>query len=158
MSAQYGGWVGTSQPSCNSFCLVMKETCVLCYSDGRLCFLLTNSGHFSSGAAFSWPTCWNELFGFLGRAHNEGLCSNLIISTSSLGEDWHLVWLVVIHFAWPMISSIPHYCTVSTFHHLSQFVLKTEHFCYVSVEDPMWKYGQEDCSCLTYVEPKHQSD
>ena len=30
VSGAYGGWMRTSQPSCNSFCLVMKETCSLC--------------------------------------------------------------------------------------------------------------------------------
>ena len=53
------------------------------------------------------------------------------------------MWLVVVHFSCPMISSVPHYCTVFTFHWLSQFVLKTERFRYVSVENHMWKYGQE---------------
>ena len=40
----------------------------------------------------------------------------------------------------------------------SQFVLKTERFHYVSVENPMRKYGQEGFFRLTYVERKHQSD
>ena len=34
-----------------------------------------------------------------------------------------------------------------------QFVLKTEHFHYVSVETRMWKYGQERFFRLTYVNP-----
>ena len=164
MPGECDGWIRTFKPHCNSLCLVIKEMCGL----GLFCwevtyFLFTHSEAFPqvllSIVLTGSSTCWNELFGFLERAHNEEICSNLTIYTkSSLGEDWHLVWLVVIHFAWPTISSIPHYCTVSTFHHPSPFVLKTEHFCYVSVENPMWKYGQEDFSCLTYVEPKHQSD
>ena len=76
----------------------------------------------------------------------------------SLDEDQTLVWLLVVHFTCPMISSIPHYCTVSTFHRPSQFVLKTECFHYVSVENCMWKYGQEGFFRLTYVETKHQSN
>ena len=46
-------------------------------------------------------------------------------------EDRSVVWLVVVHFSCPMISSIPHYCQVSTFHRPSQFVLKTECFHYM---------------------------
>ena len=51
-------------------------------------------------------------------AHNRGLPSNPTIYTTSpsLDEDRSLVWLMVVHFTCPMISSIPHCCTVSTFH------------------------------------------
>ena len=93
------------------------------------------------------------LFHFPEGAHNRGLPSNPTIYTTSptLDEDQPLVWLVVVHFICPMISSIPHCCTVSTFHRLSQFVLKTECFHYVSVENRMWKYGQEGFFCLMYV-------
>ena len=99
-----------------------------------MCFLLTNSGCFSLSAAFSWSN-WEqyllESFAFPDGAHNRGLPSNPTIYTStSLDEDWPLVWLVVVHFPCPPISSVPHYCTVSTFHRLSQFVLKTERFHY----------------------------
>ena len=75
-----------------------------------------------------------------------------------MDEERLLVWLVVVHFTCPTISSIPHYRRVSTFHHPSQVVLKMECFRYVSVENIMRKYGQEGFSRLTYVEPKHQSD
>ena len=73
------------------------------------------------------------------------------------------MWLVVVHFTCPMISSIPHYCTEPLFHHLSQFVLKMEHFRYVQVDNHMWKYGQErfwGCFffCLTSLESKYQSN
>ena len=68
------------------------------------------------------------------------------------------MWLVVVHFACPVISSIPHCCAVSTFHHPSQSVLKMEHFPYVSVENHMWKCGQEGFFHLTYGERKHQSN
>ena len=111
-------------------------------------FLLTNSGRFSSSAAFSWFN-WEQyllelIFWFLEGAHGRGLCSSPTIYTSpSLGEDRPLLWLMAVHFACPTISSIPHYCTVSTFHHLSQFVSKMERFCYVSVENCMRKYSQE---------------
>ena len=54
------------------------------------------------------------------------------------------------------ISSIPHYCTVSTFHHLSQFVLKAKRLHYILVQNHMQKYGQE--GFFTSMKPKHQSD
>ena len=98
-----------------------------------MCFLLTSPGHVLWSAAFSWSNweqCLLELTGILEGAHNRGLLSNPTIYTTSpsLHEDWPLVWLVVVHFACPTISSVPHYCTVSTFHRLSQLVLKTECF------------------------------
>ena len=74
--------------------------------------------------------------------------------TPSLVEDWPLMQLVAVHLTLPMISSVPHYCTVSTFHCPSQFVFKKECFYYVSEENDMWKYGQEGLFRLTYVEPK----
>ena len=101
------------------------------------------------------------LVGFSERTHNRELPSNSTThaTSPSLDEDWPLVWLVV-HFACPTISSIPHYCTVSTSHHNHHLVLKTEQFCFS--RDNMWKYCQAVflffCFCLTYVEPKHQSD
>ena len=75
-------------------------------------------------------TCWNQLFGFPEGAHNRGLAFNSTVDTTSpfLDEDWTSTWLVVVHFACPMISSVPHYCTVFTFRYPSQFVLKMEHF------------------------------
>ena len=60
MSDENGGWVRTSQPSCNSFYLVIKETCGLALSWWKIThFLLTNSGRFSSSAAFSW-SYWEQ--------------------------------------------------------------------------------------------------
>ena len=96
----------------------------------------------------------------VGESCNRGLPSNPTIYTTSppLDEDQPLVPLVVVHFACPTISSVPHCCTVCTFHCPSQFVLKTERFHYVSVENRMQKYGQEGFFHLTYVEPKHQSN
>ena len=64
MSGEYSRWIRTSQPSCNSFCLVVKETCSLGLSWCKILhFLLTNSGHFrwvllSVGLTGS-STCWN---------------------------------------------------------------------------------------------------
>ena len=52
------------------------------------------------------------------------------------------MWLMVLYLTFPMISSISHYSSMSTFHHLSQFVLKVECLHYVSVENRMQKYGQ----------------
>ena len=127
-------------------------------------FLLTNSIRFSLTATFSWSN-WEQyllelILWFLEGAHNRGHPSNPTIYTTSpsLDEDRPLLWLVVVHFACPTISSVPHCYTVSTFHHPSQFVLKTECFHYVSVENHMRKHAQEEFFCLTYVEPKHQSD
>ena len=77
-------------------------------------FLSTVSGCFSLSTAFSWSN-WEqyflELIGFLEGAHNRGLPFNPTIYTTSLSlnEDWPLVWLTVVHFACPMISSIPYY-------------------------------------------------
>ena len=40
MSGEYSGWIRTSQPRCNSFCLVIKETCSLALSWWKImCFL-----------------------------------------------------------------------------------------------------------------------
>ena len=110
-----------------------------CYRNTRscvilmyMCFLLTNSGRFLLSAAFSWSN-WEQyllelIVWFSEGVHNRGLPSNPTIYTTSLSlnRDLSLVLLVVVHFTWPTIFSILHYCTVSTFHHLSQFVLKME--------------------------------
>ena len=50
LSGEYGVWIKTSEPSCNSCCLVSKETCSLTLFLW-MCFLLTNSGCFSWSAA-----------------------------------------------------------------------------------------------------------
>ena len=128
-----------------------------------MCFLLTNSRRFLSDA-FSWSN-WEqyllELIVWFSRgAHNRGLPSNPTIYTTSpsLDEDRPLVWLVIVHFACPTISSVPHCCTVHTFHSTPQFILKPECFHYFLVENRMRKYGQEGFFHLTYVEPKHQSN
>ena len=85
-------------------------------------FLLTNSGCFSSSAAFSWSN-WEQyllelIVWFSGGAHDRELLSDPTIHTTSpsLNVNQPLVWLVVVHFTCPMISSVPHYSTVSNFH------------------------------------------
>ena len=115
-----------------------KKHAVLHYPDGRLwvfCWLILDAFRrvLLSVGVIGSSTCWNELFGFAEGAHSRGLPSNPTIYTTSpsLDEDWPLVWLVAVHFACPTVSSIPHYCTVSTFHRPSQFVLKMERFRYV---------------------------
>ena len=71
-------------------------------------FLLTNSGCFSSSAAFSWSN-WEQhlldLLGFPEGVHNRELPSNPTIYTRSpsLDEDRSLMWLVPVHFACPVI-------------------------------------------------------
>ena len=65
MSGEYSRWIRSSQPICNSFCLVIQETCGLVLSWWRImCFLLTNSGCFSSSAAFSWSNWEHYLLEF----------------------------------------------------------------------------------------------
>ena len=73
------------------------------------------------------------MFGFPEGALNRGLPSRPTMYTAPppLDGEWPLVWLMVVRFACPVISSISHYCKVSTIHWLLQFILKTEHFCYV---------------------------
>ena len=136
-----------------------KKYVVLHYPDGRLCFLLTNSGCFWLSAAFSWSnmssTCWNWFFGFPEESHNRGLLSNPTIHTS-LDEDWPLV--VVVHFAHPTISSILCYCIASTVH--QNLFLKTVFSLHFSRElhAQVWSSFFFFFFCLTYVELKHQSD
>ena len=55
MSDEYGEWIRTSQPSCSSFGLVIKEMFGLELSWWKImCFLLTNSRRFSLSDALSW--------------------------------------------------------------------------------------------------------
>ena len=137
MSGNYGGWIRTSQPSCNSLWLVIRKHAVLYYSCGRLsifCWLIPEAFHWVllSVGLIGSSTCWNQSFGFPEEAHNRGLSSNPTINTTSpsLVEDQTLVWMLVVHFACSTISFAPRYCKVSTFHHLSQFVFKLERFCF----------------------------
>ena len=144
----------------NSFCLVIKETCRLALSWWKIMrFLLTNSGRFSSSAAFSgsnWEQYLSELFGFPEGAH--------IIEDSHIHNITFPGWRPAFGVVGGGSFQLPRSLFLSIllysihFHRLSQFVLKTECFHYVSVENRMWKYGQEGFFRLTYVEPKHQSD
>ena len=55
VTGEYSEWIRTSQPSYNSFCLVVRETCGLVLSWWKImCFLLTNSRRFSLSDALSW--------------------------------------------------------------------------------------------------------
>ena len=54
------------------------------------------------------------------------LQSSIHTVSPPLGEGWSVVRLLRGHFTCPMISSIPHSCTLSTFHLPSQFILKTK--------------------------------
>ena len=149
MFGEYGRWVRTSQQSCNSFCLVIKETCSLAVSWWKIMhFLLTNSRCFLS-SAFSCSKRKQyllELIGFPEGAHSRGLPSNPTTYTTSplLDEDQRSLW-----FSWwwfislaPWSLPFQNYCTVSTFHCPSQLALKIELFHFFSVENHMWKYSQ----------------
>lgn len=116
------------------FLLVIKEMCCVVFSNGRLktfcwiipstfCCMMPSAGSIGSNACF-------EYCDFPEEAHNRGLLSNLTIYTVSLSldEDQSLMWLVVGLFACPTISSIPHYWSVTTFHHPSEFVFKNGAF------------------------------
>ena len=117
ISGEYGGWIRTSQTSSHSFCLVITHRRNM-RSDlswwKRVSFLLISSGCSSHRAAFSWSNreeCLLEVTLWSSRwSHNRGLPSTPSIHTSP-----SLVWLVVVRFTCPQISSV-HYCTVS-FHH-----------------------------------------
>ena len=82
---------------------------ILCYPDGRLCFLLTNSRKLLSIAAFSWSDWeWYLLeliFDFLEGARNRGFTSNHPICTTSpsLDESQSLIRLMVFHFVCPSL-------------------------------------------------------
>ena len=73
----------------------------------------------------------------------------------------------MVHFTCPTISSVPHYCTVSTFYRPSQLFLKQKTECFL-----MNVYLNNVSLCLSreshveihsrvflsYVGPKHQRD
>ena len=126
-------WIRTSQTNYNGFCLVIKEACIFHYPNGRLyvfCWLITGDFHLASLetvlSGINYLVFWKEL-----------------IIEDSLH---HLLWMKVglWYGWWWVISLAPQspvllYCKVSTFHHLSQFIFKMQHFHYVSVENHMWK-------------------
>ena len=144
-----------------------KKQVVLHYPEGGLCvscWLILDASLpvLLSGGLIGSSTCWICLV-----FQKELIIENslpippytqdhlLWMKTSLLG------WLVLVHFAYPLFSSIPHYCTVFTFHCPSQFILKMEHCHYILVKTHMWKFSQGGFFvfvCLTYMEPKHQSD
>ena len=138
MSGEYGVWIRTSQPNCNGFFLIIKEACILHYPDGRLyvfCWLITG--------AFQLASLETVLIGI-----NYEFWKELIIE----GSLHHIIWMKVgLWYGWWWVislapqSPVPLYCKVSAFHHLSQFILKMQHFHYVLVENHMWKWGQEGC-------------
>ena len=60
VSGEYGGGIRTSQPSCNSFCLGIRETCSLALPWWKIMRgLLIHFRHFLSSAAFSWSN-WEQ--------------------------------------------------------------------------------------------------
>ena len=135
MTQQYHSWAYTPRKS------DLKET------RAPQC----SSQHYSPRS----PCRWATVRGVTESDTTEWLAlslSNTITYTPSppLDEEWPLVWLVVIHFTCLKISFIPHYCTVSTFHHSSQFVLKTESFHYRFACRNVIK----KVFLPTYVEPK----
>ena len=111
-----------------------KKHVVLCYPDGRLCIFCwlipdTFPWLLLSVGLIRRSTYWNCLVFQKELIIEDSLPTPPYKQTSpSLDEDWTLVWLVVVHFTCSMISSVPHYITVSTFHHLSKFTVKVECF------------------------------
>ena len=150
-SGEIPGWLGTSQPSCNNFCLVIRETCGLVQAwEEMMPFLLTSSGCFSLSAAFSWSNwaqCLLELIIFQ---------QELIKRTPFQS---HHIWNVAF-FGWRLafgvigggLFCLPHNLFPPTslysiyFSSPIRFVLKTEHFHYLSLENCTWKDGQEGFS------------
>ena len=135
-----------------------RKQMILHYPDGRwcaFCWLILDAFHWGllSVGLIDNSTCWDESFGL---AHHRG-CPSIYTTLPSLDEDWPLVWLVVGgHFTFPVIFSIPHYCTVPSFHRPTEFVLKNGFsLCFsrkLQVEIRSRRFF------FTYVEPKHQSD
>ena len=122
---EYRGWIRTSQPSCNNFCLVIKETCNLTLSWWKImCFLLTNSGHFLSSAAFIWPN-WEQyllewIVWFSGKSsYNRGL-------PISPYTQHHLLWMkTVLWCSWWWFISLASRSLL--FHIIVQYPLFTAH-------------------------------
>ena len=103
--------------------------------------MLTNSRHFSWRAALSWSH-WEQylldlIVWFSRRSSEElrGPANPTPYITSPLLEDQPLVWLVVVHFTCLMISSVPHFCTVSIF---PAWCFKNGAFL-LCLENHMWK-------------------
>ena len=124
MSGEYGGWIRTSQPpSCNSFCLVVRETCSLTLSWWKIMYyLLTNAECFSSSVTFSWPNWEQHLLELISFDFPEGVYSRGLFSIPPYMQH-HILWMKTGLWCgcWWFISltpssSAPHYCTVSTSH------------------------------------------
>ena len=149
-------------PALPGFARSPNKHAVLCYPEGSLyifCWLILDTFHWvllSVGLIRS-STSWNSLFDFLeGTSKIEDSISNppytqhhLLWIKTDLWCGWphqlprdlfHSTWLYSVHFYFPL-----------------QFVLKTECFHYVSVENQV-EIRSVGFFCLTYVGPKHQSN
>ena len=143
--------------NCNSFCLVIKQTCGLPLCWWKIMhFTLTNSGCFLLSGVFSWSN-----WGHLRINHLVFWRSSLLILSctqhhlpcmkSSLWCGW---WWFILLAPWSLLFHIMY--NIHSIPCPSQFVLKMKHFCYISVENHMQKYSQE--GFFTYVKHKHQSN
>ena len=122
MSGEYDRWIRTSQPSCNSFCLVIKETCSLAVCWRKIMqFLLTNSRCFLS-SAFSCSKRKQYLLELIGWRPTKPLVFNSL----ALWSLFVPTLLYSIHFSLPITACYKN----GTFH-------------YISVEKHVWKHGQE---------------
>ena len=162
LSGKYDGQVRTCRPSCDSFWLVIKETC--CYPDGRLhvfCWLIPGAFRrvlLSVTGLTGNSTCWNESFGFPEGAHNRDLPSNSTIHTTSLslektslgvvsGSSCHLplifcfILLYHIYFSWP-----------------TTIYFKSRMFSLHFSRELHARKQSRSFFHLTYVEPKHQNN
>ena len=90
-----------------------------------------------------------ELTGFLEGAHYRGLLSNPTIYTTSPSLDE--AFCVADGGSFRLSHDLFHSTLLNSIHFscLSQFILKMEHFHYISVENHMWKYDQEGSFGLT---------
>ena len=132
-------WMNTdSQSMCNSFCLIVKETCSLALSWWKsMCFLLANSRCFTLNAAFSlsnWEQYLLELIVLFSKAtHYRRLPTNPFFGITFFG--WRLAFVVFGGGSFcPMISAVPHYYTVSIFHPPPQVVFKRDLLLHLSRE------------------------
>ena len=118
-----------------------RKHAVLCYPDGRLCtFCWLFPDTFCSVLPFI--AVFFRINWFFQKEFIVEDCFPVPPHTQNHLFGWRSVFGVVgvvVHFSCPMISSIPHYCTVYTFHCPSSSVFKMKHFCYMSVENCVWK-------------------
>ena len=120
-----------TQPSCNSFCLIIKETYGLGLSWWKIIHVL------------GWCECFFQLaqLKVLVGINRLVFWRELIIEDSLPVPPFtqhHLLWMKTRLWCgcWWFISlapvsSIPYFCAVFTLHRPSQFVLKMRCFCYV---------------------------